>query len=371
MKYFDIEQMKDIVYGSAFFGGGGGGSLIEGMDLIEELEKEFGKDVKLKMIDVDEMEDDENVVSVMVAALGSPEATKGMLFIDEAMNAVKGMEREAAAQGKKLKYIYSGEQGGGNTMLPLYIAIKLGMTVLDTDANGRAVPELNTGLLPIHDIPTSPVVLASGKGDILTARTSDPMDSHACENIARHMCMAYNMGIGFAAWLANKQDHLNASALGQMTITQKVGKILRDGNPDKLANALADILGKENVFTIVESGRLVKKVLNTEGGFDDGVNHVQDSNGDTITINFQNENLVIFDKDNQAIAAVPDIIAIVDLGNETNGVTVPVSNSETEEGQNVAVFAVRADKRWSDKDGYECWKDVLKEAGYSGERIEL
>ena len=76
----------------------------------------------------------------------------------------------------------------------------------------------------MHGIPTSPVVLASEKGDTIVGRAKDPMDSKACENIARYMCQAYDQGIGFAAWMMNKEDHLKASAVGQMTKTIEVGK---------------------------------------------------------------------------------------------------------------------------------------------------
>ena len=80
------------------------------------------------MIDIEEMEDDENIVSTMVAALGSPVATKGRTFQDESVNAVKGMAAEAKFLGKELKYVYSGEMGGGNTMLPF--VCKHGKTAL-------------------------------------------------------------------------------------------------------------------------------------------------------------------------------------------------------------------------------------------------
>ena len=205
------EQLKNIVYGASFYGGGGGGSMQEGLALIEAMYKEDPK-AYIEMIDIEEMEDDENIVSTMVAALGSPVATKGRTFQDESVNAVKGMAAEAKFLGKELKYVYSGELGGGNTMLPLYAAWKNGLAIIDTDGNGRAVPELNTGLLPVHEIPTSPVILASELGDTIVGRTEDPMDSKACENIARYMCQAYNQGIGFAAWMMNKADHLKASA---------------------------------------------------------------------------------------------------------------------------------------------------------------
>lgn len=88
------------------------------------------------MITADEME--EKAVSTMVAALGSPVATKGRTFQEESVNAVLGMEAEARFEGKDLKYVHSGEQGGGNTLLPIYAAWKTGKPIIDTDGNGQS-----------------------------------------------------------------------------------------------------------------------------------------------------------------------------------------------------------------------------------------
>ena len=59
------------VYGSSFYGGGGGGSSEEGLALIEAIYKE-DPNASIKMIDIQEMENDPNIVSTMIAALGSP-----------------------------------------------------------------------------------------------------------------------------------------------------------------------------------------------------------------------------------------------------------------------------------------------------------
>ena len=77
----------------------------EGLALIEAMYKE-DPEAYIEMIDIEEMEDDENIVSTMVAALGSPVATKGRTFQDESVNAVKGMAAEAKFLGKELKYVY-------------------------------------------------------------------------------------------------------------------------------------------------------------------------------------------------------------------------------------------------------------------------
>lgn len=364
------KELISIVYGSSFYGGGGGGSAEEGLALIEAMYAE-DPSAFIKMIDIDEMEDDPNVVSTMIAALGSPVATKGRTFQDESVNAVKGMSEEASFLGKELKYVYSGEMGGGNTMLPLYAAWKCGLPIIDTDGNGRAVPELNTGLLPVHGVPTSPVILASEAGDTIVARTEDPMDGAACEKIARYMCQAFDQGIGFAAWMMNKKQHLEASALGQMTLAIEVGDILMKTPAAEAVNKLQSYFGERNIpfSPIVAAGTIVDIEIDSAGGFDTGVTTVRADNGEEFKVVFQNENLYV-KAGEKTLVTIPSIISTLDLSDEKHA--VPVSNSETYVGQKIALTAVKADDRWYDlPECYGCWNEVMISADYKDAKAEV
>src|SRR5699024_5605221 len=124
--------------------------------------------------------------------------------------------------------------------LPIFAAYRKQMELLDLDGNGRAVPAMDTGLQPIHDIPTSPVVLASETGDTIVGTTEDPLDCKACEQIARYMCQAYNQGIGFAAWLMNKAQHEASSALGQISETAEVGRLFKTVDSNGILKELKD-----------------------------------------------------------------------------------------------------------------------------------
>ncbi len=356
-------ELTNIVYGSSFYGGGGGGSSEEGLALIEAIYKE-DPNASIQMIDILEMEKDPNIVSTMIAALGSPVATKGKTFQEEAVNAVKGMQEEARFKGKELRYVYSGEMGGGNTMLPLYAAWKCGLPIIDTDGNGRAVPELNTGLLPVHGIPTSPVILASEAGDTIVARTEDPMDCVACEKIARYMCQAFDQGIGFAAWMMNQEQHLQASALGQITLAIEVGDILRTTPTKDALKKLQSYFDQKKIpfKPIVEYGTIIDIKITSEGGFDTGITTIRTENDKLIKVIFQNENLFV-ETAEKTIITVPSIISTLDLSDEK--MAVPVSNSETFIGQKIALTETKANDRWYDlPECYNCWNEVMVSAGY-------
>lgn len=357
--FLDRDKLESLVFGSSFFGGGGGGSQGDGMILLAKMFEE-NPEARVEMIEVCDME--EGSAATMCAALGSPVATKGKLFEEEAQNAILGMKEEAKAHGKELKYVYSGEQGGANTMLPIYAAWKLGMPILNTDGNGRAVPALDTGLQPIYDIPTSPVILASDLGDTIIGRTKDPLDCKGCENIARYMCQAYNMGIGFAAWIMDKAQLEKASAIGQIDRTIAVGEILKSNGPDTVLTKLEKYFGKEKYKTAAV-GEIIKIEMDVAGGFDKGVVVVKGDDGKEYRTMFLNENLVSYDSEGKVVATVPSIISVLNL--EKEGFCEAMSNSEVREGMRVAVTVTKADDRWYAVDrGYSCWNEILVAAGY-------
>ncbi|MGN8713466.1 S-methyl thiohydantoin desulfurase domain-containing protein [Hornefia butyriciproducens] len=372
MKQLTKEDLRYIVYGASFYGGGGGGSMDEGIKLLENMIKE-NQNPTLDIYSVDEMEDDPMILSTMAAAMGSPIETKGKTFQEEAVNSIQGMAEEVKSRGGQLKYIYSGEMGGGNTLLPLYAAWKLDMPILDVDGNGRAVPAMNTSLAPIHDVATSPFLLASEMGDTLVARTKDPMDSASCEKIARYMCMAYNQGIGFSAWLMNKEDHLRGSAVGQMTKTIEVGKALADSTPDEVLEHLQKIFrdNGDACEVVIADGTITDIHISAEGGFDTGFTTILDNEtGKRYTVVCQNENLFVKDDKGKVIITIPSIIALLNmgLGDEVRA----LSNSETEVGQHVALVLADADKRWYDRpECFDNWSEILESAGYTGKEVRL
>lgn len=351
---YSRDEITNIIYGATFFGAGGGGSIDNGMDLLNALDE----DVELKVDTIDEMKDD--AYSVMSAGLGSPSAMKEKGFGAEAIYVVKGMMDVAKNEGKRVDYIYSGEQGGFNTMVPIYVAIKLGMPMLDLDGNGRAVPELNTGLLPIYEIPIDPLVISNANGDIVVGHPKDPLDSVACETIARSICMAYGMSVGFSTWLMSKADHKKASAIGQLSLAEKVGGMLRSFNKDPMdLSSELDLLGVKNKVYAV--GTIKKIDLQAENGFDFGCTVIEGSDGKIFKVDFKNENLIIRDENGKALLVVPEIITLVDAKTFK-----PLSNADTKAGQQVILLGVKAPSRWWDiPAGYDCWAHILKLIGYS------
>ena len=159
MKRLYEQDILEILYGATLLGAGGGGPLKFGIDMLNRA-KEEGNEIAVDLIDIEEVGEDD--YCAMVAALGSPVAmldTSLPMFGPDAVYAFKAFQKASLVEGKKVKYLYSGEMGGMNTFVPILVAILSDKDVdkriklVDADSNGRAVPELNTTLNSFYGHP--------------------------------------------------------------------------------------------------------------------------------------------------------------------------------------------------------------------------
>ena len=363
------KDIVEILYGATLLGAGGGGSLCFGLDMLKKLE-ESGEAVELELLELDEIADDE--YAAMVAGLGSPVAmldSRLPMFGPDAVHAFKAFQRAFASEGKNVKYLYSGEMGGFNTFVPMLVAILSDKDVarrikfLDVDSNGRAVPELNTTLGVFYGHPPIPMGLGSYEGNQIAVY---PVSDHAGEQIARQMCMLYDMRIGFSTWGLNKAEIKEALPVGCVTKAQNIGKAILKAK-DEGTDLMAEL---EEVMEVREfcRGKIEKVDLKQEGGFDFGTTTVKDSGGKDYFIDFKNENLILRDNTGKVYLTAPEGICLIDLDTMT-----PLTNADTKEGMNVLVTMNPADSHWWDEahKPYTCWLPELQKVGLKGDQVRF
>jgi len=357
------QELKDIITGATFLGAGGGGSPEHGLILLDELISLNKAEVTL--ISHQEMADDE--WAVMVAEIGAPRAFAGAESFPETVIAFTLLQDVAAQSGRSIKYLMAGELGGFNTMVPLYVAALRGVPFVDADGNGRAVPELTTDLYAVGGIAHSPITMASDTGDSVVAYLGDPMDHRAAENIARHISMAYGQKAAFCTCVVNQEMIVDRLVPGSMTLCTAVGKAFREaGGVEELPKALDDAVGVKELFV----GNITDIELKTEGGFDFGITHIDGAEayaGKSTSIGFKNENMILKDGSGKVLGTVPDLISLVNLDT-----LEALTNADTKEGQNVAVFGLTAPANWlKTPAGYECWHHILDKLGYVGHYVPI
>lgn len=361
------QDIREILYGATLLGAGGGGSLSQGLGMLDHL-VETGETLELDLLEIDEIGDNE--YAAMVAGLGSPVAMLDPdmpMFGPDAVYAFRAFQKAFLAEGKECKYLYSGEMGGFNTFVPMLVAILSDkdpakrIKFLDVDSNGRAVPELNTTLNAYYGHPPKPMGLGSLNGDEVAVY---PVTDHSGEQIARSLCMLYNMRIGFATWGMNKAEMKEALDLGCVTKAQNIGKAFfaaRDKGTD-----LMDELKKVMEVREFCRGTIEELDVRAEGGFDWGTTVVRGDDGHKYYIDFKNENLILRDEAGKTCLTAPDGIGLVDLDTLT-----PLTNADTKVGMKLLVTMTPAHPNWWDEDhkAYECWLPELERVGMKGAQV--
>jgi DUF917 family protein len=249
----------------------------------------------------------------------------------------------------------------------LYVAALEGVPFVDADGNGRAVPELATGLYPAGGIPESPMTMAARNGDTVVIHLKNKLDHESAESIARHICMAYGQVAAFSTWVVNRDMIADKLAPGSISRCMTVGKAFRESaGIDELSKALEKGAGAKRLF----AGEISKIELQTEGGFDFGTTHLAgtgDWAGQSMSIDFKNENMLLRDQTGKPVATIPDLITTVDLDTMS-----PLTNADTAEGQTVAVFGATAPANWfKSSAGFDGFRHILERLGYEGDYIPV
>ena len=168
----------------------------------------------------------------------------------------------------------------------------------------------------------------------------------------------------------NKEQLKKASAIGQMSKTIEVGKLMAENDLPDFVRGMSKLLG-DGEFECLANGTITDIHMNTGGGFDSGFTTIKLDEKRSCRVLFENENLVAYDPEGKAAATVPSIISITKR--DENGKTIALSNSETVVGMDVVLTVTKADPRWyAIPAGYDCWNEVLIGAGYvqSGPQVK-
>ena len=191
-----------------------------------------------------------------------------------------------------------------------------------------------------------------------------PTSDHSGEQIARQMCMLYDMRIGFSTWGMNKAEMKAALVPGCVTKAQMIGKALLAARC-----GCSDIMEElKKAFEVREfcRGTIEELEIKAEGGFDFGTTVVRGEDGRRYFIDFKNENLILRDENGDTIMTAPDGIGMVDMDSMT-----PMTNADTKIGMKVLVTMTPAPENWWDpvRKPYECWLPELKKVGMKGDQV--
>jgi len=331
MRKLDAEQLRDVARGAAILGTGGGGDPYLGTLAALRALEEYGPPT---VIDPQELADDALIAMPVMVGAPVPLIEK-FSFGPELETVFHALERFLDG---RLTAVMSPEMGGTNSVVPIALGARLGLPVVDADAMGRAYPEIDLVTMTLFGIPASPFALADEHGNHIVI---SGVDNRWVERIARATVVEFGAicpGMGFP--MTGKQVR-EAAVLGTLTYAEDIGRAIREAHEAK-TDAIKEILRITNGFALFE-GKIVDVQRRTMHGWSvgeavmDGIGEFADSK---MTVSFQNENLVAF-RDDQVVAAVPDLITIIDSDSGE-----AVTTERLRYGFRVVVLGMPCDEKW-------------------------
>jgi len=302
-----------IAYGACFLASGGGGSIGLADLFIDEMINDA--DV-MHYANPDDLDADKNIA--FIAVLGSPDKMFEGFGQTVSLNAFLEMNNHLLQSDQEpLGYLIPVEMGAINTIIPFIISARQGITVINGDPCGRAMPELSMTLFNINKLPINPVILTSDTNDsghyqkiIVHVENADD-----AENQARQFARLNNNLAGLACYPMQGAD-LNCSILSNKNWAKfnqwTVGLAWNLGRNMIESRNYKEFLGFLDGFSlpsyILFEGIITDKEERKISGFDAG--KITVTNGsETFFIYYKNESLLAWDLTRKRYVAMgPDSI---------------------------------------------------------------
>jgi DUF917 family protein len=296
------EAIRDIAYGSAVLGTGGGGDPYLGTLAALQASR---LNAAPRLVDADELADDATVVFPFVVGSPVPGVEK-LPFGPELVRVLSALETHL---GRRIDAVMSAEIGGANSMVPIVLAAQAGIPVVDGDLIGRAFPEIQLTSLTMHGIGASPMAIGDERDNVTILNM---IDNHWIERVARAISVSFGAICAGAAYAISGRQARDFTLRGTIDYAERIGREIRLAAAEKrdALQALLEVTDGSVLFR----GKIVDVDRRTQQGWALGnavLDGIDADAGRTMTLRFQNENLVAA-VDDAIVASVPDLITVID-----------------------------------------------------------
>lgn len=327
----DINDLEDFVRGAAFFGTGGGGDPYIGKLIVEQ---ELKNKNNIDIIQPDDLCDDAFVVPV--GCMGAPTVMTEKLPSTSALEYV--LRKMEKIVGKKADAIIPFEIGGINSVMPLVLAARTGLPVVNADGMGRAFPEIQMVTFGVYGCDISPIVISNEQGDIVTL---DTHSNRQGESLARAVVVKMGAQAQIGIYPMSGREVKKSCIPETLQLALSTGRTIREAGSkgedpfEALKNMFASGVN-QRVFRVLFDGKIIDVKRNTVDGFTVGEVDLEGISGQQgcLKVVFQNENIIVY-KDGVPVAMVPDLITIMDR--ET---AEPLTTDSLKYGQRVKVVGL-------------------------------
>jgi DUF917 family protein len=330
MRELNLTELRDLARGAAVLGTGGGGDPTIGRLLVEGAMADGGR---VTIMDPDELADDAFVLPT--AMMGAPTVfVEKIPAGDEGVAALRALE---AHLGRRADATMPIECGGLNSMIPLVVAARTGLPVVDADGMGRAFPELQMETFGVYGVQACPMAITDEHGSTTILDTG--ADNARMEWYARGLTIRMGGASHICEYPMSGADVKRTAVPRTLSLGIRLGRTIREAreahrNPfDALTATLADTLYEHG--EVIYEGKVVDVLRRTVDGFARGNAWIAPfDEGPRLELSFQNEHLIAR-IGGRVRAIVPDLICVLDA--ET---AEPITTEQLRYGQRVRVFAI-------------------------------
>lgn len=334
MSSITLDNLEDFIRGTAILGTGGGGDPYIGRLMLEQ---ELRKCGEIPLIAPEDVPDD--LFGISLACMGAPTA-----FVEKLPNAsamIASMRRAEKELGRTFNAIVPLEAGGINATIPLVVAARLGLPVVDGDGMGRAFPEFQMTTFNIYGADVNPFVMSDDFGNTVLLMTDSAIRT---ESYGRPVCVKMG-GIAQCASYPMDGAMIRKSCVDRtVSLAVEIGATVRQARlegQDDVCDALVSYFQTSTpprFSRILFDGKVEDVIRETTAGFTVGratLIALDDADREML-VTFQNE-YSRASVDGRTLAIVPDLIMLLDR--ETGE---PITTETLRYGQRVKVLAVAA-----------------------------
>jgi hypothetical protein len=323
-RLLDPVALHALARGCAVLGAGGGGDTY--LTLLQALQatEDFGP---AALVDMDELPD--NALIMPCGSIGAPTVS-----IEKIENGDEGERLRDHLQyltGGRVAALMATEIGGGNGVLPVSWAARMGLPLVDADGMGRAFPEVPQVTMQLAGISPSPAVMTDERGNLVIFQA---ISGHWMERLERAAAVEF----GGAASQARE-----ATVRNSVSLAIRIGEAVIGAAVSPVAALIAEV----GAFRLV-TGKVSDVERHTTSGFVRGsvvIEGLGEDAGRLIRLELQNENLVALER-GRVLASVPDLISVLDI--ETADA---IATERIKYGQRVVVIAFSCDPVWRTQQG--------------------
>jgi len=332
-------DLDDLARGAALLGTGGGGDPFVGKTLVAQALGEAGE---ITILDPEELDDDAWVIPV--AQMGAPTVVvEKMPRGTEPELALITLERHS---GRTADATMPMECGGINSMIPLLVAARRGLPVVDADGMGRAFPQLEMETFSVYGISASPLAMANEHDEVAIFDTGS--DNSRLEGLARGVTSRFGGMAHIAQYSMTGADVKRTAIPRTLSLALTIGRSIRASREQRVdpVQALVDSLSDTlyGYGRVLFHGKVIDVDRRTDEGFARGSVRIAGVGDEELEVQFQNENLIALHsgvlhsgvlQSGVLVAIVPDLICIVEADTAE-----PITTEGLRYGQRVAVIGI-------------------------------